>query len=332
VRGEEGHEGQLVHETRHLARQHLDRAELRVLELDVAHRLSTGATAVEDDDAGAHSLEDVKESRATRVEAHVVHRQVAAGDERRRGKERRRRREVARHGHLPQPKRGRLLHRDRRRPAPHADPCALEHELGVIAGGRRLDDRRLPGCIEAREKNRRLDLGARDRQLVGRAPQRLDGLDRERRVPVGRRDARAQEPKRLGDPLHRPLRQRLVARERRRGGLSRGDAGEQAHQRARVPAVDRSALEAAQAGARDDELVVRLLDDLDAQRPHGGDRRLGVAGAPEAGDARRALADRAEENGTMRDRLVAGDGDVPGERNRGLYAHERCTTSRSRGP
>src|SRR6185437_168856 len=89
------------------------------------------------------------------------------------------------------------------------------------------------------------------------------------------------------------------------------DAREQPHQRARVRTVDLAAAEAAQADAADDELVVAALVDLGAEHTHGADRRLGVAGAPEAPDVRLPLADRSEQDGTMGDRLVAGHGDVP---------------------
>ena len=59
-----------------------------------------------------------------------------------------------------------------------------------------------------------------------------------------------------------------------------------------------------------DELVVREILDRDTERAHRVDRRLRVAGAAEATHVRVALGDRAEQHGTMRDRLVAGHGDV----------------------
>ena len=54
--------------------------------------------------------------------------------------------------------------------------------------------------------------------------------------------------------------------------------------------------------------------DLDAERAHGVDRRLGVGGAPEAADPALALGDRAEQHRAVRDRLVARDGDGADER------------------
>ena len=65
----------------------------------------------------------------------------------------------------------------------------------------------------------------------------------------------------------------------------------------------------------------------DAERPHGRDRRLRVGRAAEARDARLALADRAEQDGAVRDRLVPGHGDMPDQRGCRLDAHPELTTS-----
>ena len=70
-----------------------------------------------------------------------------------------------------------------------------------------------------------------------------------------------------------------------------------------------------------DELVVGDVLDLDAERAHRVDRRLRVAGAAEAVHARLALAERADQDGAVRDRLVPGHGDVPDERSSGLDPH-----------
>ena len=51
------------------------------------------------------------------------------------------------------------------------------------------------------------------------------------------------------------------------------------------------------------------LDHLGADRARDGDRRLGVAGAPEAADAALAVGERAEQDGALRDALHAGNGD-----------------------
>src|SRR5581483_10833102 len=79
-----------------------------------------------------------------------------------------------------------------------------------------------------------------------------------------------------------------------------------------VAAVDRPPrrAEAAQADPVDAERVVVELLHLDSERTDGGDRRLGVRRAAEAANERLALGDRAEQDGPVRGRLVARDGDV----------------------
>ena len=63
--------------------------------------------------------------------------------------------------------------------------------------------------------------------------------------------------------------------------------------------------EPAQAVAVDAQRVVVVLVDRDPERAHRLDRRLGVGGAAEAGDPRLAVAQRPEQDGAVRDRLVA---------------------------
>ena len=75
----------------------------------------------------------------------------------------------------------------------------------------------------------------------------------------------------------------------------------------------------------DDELIVGRFLDLDAERAHGGDRRLGVRRTPESVHERLVLAERADQGGTVGDRLVAGHGDVPDQRSGGLDLHSSRT-------
>ena len=97
-----------------------------------------------------------------------------------------------------------------------------------------------------------------------RSPQRA-AFDHERRMAVRGLDRRAHLAQRLGDPLHRPRGERLVADELEPSLLARDEAGEQAHgARARVPAVDRllGHLQAAEPEAADSQHVHLVLDDL----------------------------------------------------------------------
>jgi tryptophanyl-tRNA synthetase len=72
----------------------------------------------------------------------------------------------------------------------------------------------------------------------------------------------------------------------------------------------------------DTKSVDVVLDHLDSQRADGRDRRLRVRRATEARDARPPLAHRSDEDGAVRDRLVAGHGDVSDQRGDGFDSHE----------
>jgi hypothetical protein len=98
--------------------------------------------------------------------------------------------------------------------------------------------------------------------------------------------------------------------------VPREDPREQAHERPRVPGVDRLGRRAqpAQPPTLHDELVDVRLVDLDAERAHRVHGRLGVARPPEALHVHRAVRDRPEQHRAVRDRLVAGHDDVALER------------------
>ena len=249
------------------------------------------------------------------------------GHERCRDDERRGRGEVA--GHLDLDRLQPLGRLDRDALLAPRDRGAgrLEHQLGVVARRLRLDDRRLALGVEPGEEDRRLDLRARDRQLVGDRAQR-PALDPERQVPVVGLDAGAHAAERLGDPLHRPAAERGVAGELELLPLlAREDPGEEADEGARVGAVDRPAGsdEPSQALAEDVQRVLAVLVDGDPEGANRLDRRLGVGRAAEAGDARLAVADRAEQDRAVGDRLVAGHGDVPDEARDRLDPHSSIT-------
>ena len=101
-----------------------------------------------------------------------------------------------------------------------------------------------------------------------------------------------------------------------RPSCEREQAGQQPHERAGVPAVDRPLrlAEPQQPDAAHDQPVDLLLVHLRAERAHGGDRRLGVPRPTEPLHHGLAFADRADQHRAVRDRLVAGDADVPGDR------------------
>ena len=199
----------------------------------------------------------------------------------------------------------------------------LEHALGVVARRHGLDDRRVRTLrVQAGEEHCRLHLrGGHGKLVVDR--RQPAALDDERRVAVRRLDPRAHAPQRLGDPLHRPRRERFVADELEAALLAREDAGQEPHERARVQAVDGFVGRAkpAQADPVDRERVDVLLDDLGAERAHSPDRCLGVGRAAKPGDVCRPVADRPDEDRAVRHGLVPGDGHMPFQGRHGLDAH-----------
>ena len=150
----------------------------------------------------------------------------------------------------------------------------------------------------------------------------------ERQLPVGRLDVGAHAPERDRDALHRAGRERLVADELEAPaapgprGSPRGAARACPRSRSRSghppPAGPEGRL---RARAR---VSTSGSSTATPSAPHGRDRRLRVRRAPEARDSRLALADRAEQDGPVRDRLVPGDGDVPDQRGCRLDAHWLC--------
>ncbi len=95
-----------------------------------------------------------------------------------------------------------------------------------------------------------------------------------------------------------------------------------------VPALPQSIgfpgrAQAAKPRAADADDVDFLILDLDTERAHRRDRRLGVAGAAEAADDARALRDRAEQDGALGDALHARHGNVAADLGGGLDFHSR---------
>ena len=116
-----------------------------------------------------------------------------------------------------------------------------QHALGVVAGRQRLDHPRLALGQQPGEEQAGLDLGAGDRQLVGRCR----AAARRATSSGGRRSSRALElgahpAQRLGDPVDRAAADRVVAVERPLAALLPGEpARQQPQQGAGVADVDR---------------------------------------------------------------------------------------------
>ena len=172
---------------------------------------------------------------------------------------------------------------------PHAE--LAEQPFGVVAGRLRSTTRRRPAVREQPgEEHRRLDLRARDGQLVADRAQ-LPALDHDRRVAVGRLDPRAHPPQRLGDPLLRP-RARATRRRRARSGPP-GRRGSRTRAAARCPRCRSRAARRARAARasrrREREPSPASVVDLDARaggRPRSPSRCRRRARSPRSGSRR----------------------------------------------
>ena len=142
-------------------------------------------------------------------------------------------------------------------------------------------------------------------------------------MAVSRLDARSHRPQRLRDPLHGPPAERVVPGQHEAALLARQDAGEEPHERARVPAVEwpgRLAQPAEPDTADADPFP--LHGHVRAQSAHSRGRRERVLGGAEAVDLALAVGDRREEERTVRDRLVTRDRDVAAQRGGGFDLHQ----------
>jgi hypothetical protein len=203
----------------------------------------------------------------------------------------------------------------------------------VVSCGERLDDRCTAARVETRVEDARLDLGARDRQLVA-DPLQLPALEHEGRLAAGGLDTRTHLGERFSDPIHRTPPERVVACQLEAPLLPGEEAGEETQGRAGVAAVDwaRRLAQAAKANSVDANRVHVFLVDGHAESPDCGDRRLGVGRAPEAADGRLALANGADHHRAVGDRLVAGDGDVADHRRGRLDLHRPARTGETTTP
>ena len=190
----------------------------------------------------------------------------------------------------------------------------------MIPRRQRLDHRRLSFGVEACQENGRLHLSRGHGQLEVDRLESATTLDDERSMTVERLHTRAHAPKGLRHALHRTARERLVANELEPSLLPGDEPGQEPHQRSGVPAVDGgSGLdETAQADTVHRHRVDIVLLHLDSESPDGGDGGLGVGRPAESADPRLALAQRADEHGSVRDGLVARHRDVPDEGGDGL--------------
>src|SRR5918996_3661001 len=184
--GHEREERQLVDQPRHLGRPDLGPHELGRRHLEVSDCLPARAAPVKVGDPRAHALEDGEEARPGRVDADAVHAHVRAREERGGDEYGRGRRDVARDLEPERPQALRRPDRGFARSPPHPRARRLEHALRVVASREPLDDHgRAVRRVEPGEKDARLHLRARDRELVANRLERAArALEDERRVSI----------------------------------------------------------------------------------------------------------------------------------------------------
>src|SRR5262245_17394337 len=196
----------------------------------------------------------------------------------------------------------------------HLDPDVgaemLEQTLGVIAARLGFDDGRFAGRGKASEQHRRLDLRRRHGCAIDDGYGIARAGEREGEQPaVGHaRGMRPDEREGIEDALHRPLAQAGIAVEGRGDGAAADRPHDQAAAGAGIAEIEHAMrfAEAADADAVNAPCACGHALDLGAQRAHrlaGVDHVLafeqpGYAGFPDR--------ERAEDEGAVRDRFVAG--------------------------
>src|SRR2546423_338797 len=155
-----------------------------------------------------------------------------------------------------------------------------------------------------------------------------------RRAVVRGLDAGSHFSERHGNAVDRAPKQGSVAGQLESTGLAREKPGQEPHRRSGIRAVDRRArlAETAQADPFDSNRVDVVLVHGDPECPQCGHGRLGVARSPEVPDERLPLADPADHQRPVRDRLVAGDGDVANQCRGGLDLHRSESTGETTTP
>ena len=145
-------------------------------------------------------------------------------------------------------------------------------------------------------------------------------------VAFGQGDLCAHGGEGFADALHGAKGEGVVANEGKLAAMLRGDeAGEHAHSRAGVAAVERGGGLLEGAGDAGDLNVGVVVDDGGAQGSHAGKGGVGVGAGGEVGQARRALGEAGEHGVTVRDGFVTGEQERALERAGGvddLCGHE----------
>ncbi len=199
------------------------------------------------------------------------------------------------------------------------DPGAemLQHQLGVVAAGFLLDHGGDAGRGQSRQQHRRFDLGRRHRRPVENRHRIARAVQRQRQTAafLGFAGPGAHQFQGVEDPPHRPGAQRGVAVENRGNRATGHRPHHQAASGAGIAEIQRRGRlgEAGHAHApyRPDKRAGPIH--LRPQRPHGFGGVEHVFALKQAGNPGFADCKRPEDQGTVRNRLVAGNSDFSGQ-------------------
>jgi len=181
--------------------------------------------------------------------------------------------------------------------------------LGVVAGEDGFGEAGDAFGLQAGEEDCGLDLGGGD------GSGEVDGVERsavdsDGRMSIYQINVCSHMAERNMDAIHRTEGEGGVADEGEGVGVGGDEAGQHAHRRAGVAAVEGRGGLAEEAGdAGDFDGFVRLAEDGCAEGFHAGERGVGVGPGGEVGEAGGAFGEAGEHGVAMRDGLVAGNGE-----------------------
>ena len=286
----------------------------------VRYRLTRlGRAAIKQRDPCAHPLEHIEHAGATSTNADAAEKDARLGNDRRRDDQKRRRRDIAWHFDLVELQSFDRVDHDATTRGVNGCAGCTQHAFGVIACRRCFDDRGRPVRAKSRQQQGRLDLRGGDLHHVLHPDQLLTTLHDNRRTPSRRLDAGTHYAQRRSNALHRARTNRGIAVEREDSAwLHREDATQQPHQRARVLHVDCSdrRLQARQAYAMHGQATSAVVIHLDAKSADSFERCARIGRIAPALNLDGAVAECANQERAVTDRLVAIDDKLANQRTR----------------
>ena len=316
--GGDGDDGKLINESWDLAAADGGAVELGPTNDEIAHRLSADDRGILDGDVRAHAPQHVDDAGPGRVESDATKQHLRARQNGRSNKEERCGGNVAGHIHVPRVQALTALKRAGHALAVEGGSHGGEHALGVVSRQPGLDDGLGALPLESGEQQGRLDLCAGVGGCEALVDQTAAANGQRCESPaLPTIDLSAHGPKRITDPGHRTPPEGVIAGENRHHRLTGQHTCQQTHGGARVAAIqDIGGLKQGQITTGDEDRVV-LAGDLHTHRSHAASRGahiIGVQQTPNAGPTRRQTV---EHEGTVGQRLVAGNSQLTAKRARG---------------